>query len=171
MAILAFMGAEKVEGLLGARHTVSRVRRYSFATIAALALLTALTIAVPQRAEATQRAATISANELAHKLVDEPWTVRVLDVRPNRTDRIPGAQSVSADSLAGLVDDGRTIVIVGDARPLPEKARVLAGGMAAWKADPFVKAMTSGAPPPPPPPSVPAGVITKPKKKGGGCST
>jgi hypothetical protein len=59
-------------------------------------------------------------------------------------------------------------LIVGNAKQLPAGARVLAGGMAAWNADPLVRAMTTGAPPPPPP--VATGVIAKPKKKGGGCS-
>ena len=171
MAILAFIGAEKVESMVsGARDPRTAQRRYAFAAVATLAFAAILTIAIPQRAEATPRAATISANELAHKIVDEPWSVRVLDVRVQPKDRISGAQNVTAASLTDVTDDGRTIVIVGDAKRLPPNARLLAGGMAAWNGDPFVKAMTSGAPPPPPPPAA-TGVIAKPNKKGGGCSS
>ena len=170
MAILAFIGAEKVESLLGGAQPVRRMRRYAFATVAALAVAAVVTIAIPRRAEATPRATTITASELAQKLVDEPWSVRLIDLRANPKDTIPGAQNVAAESLASIVDDGRTIVIVGEAARLPRNARVLAGGMAAWNADPLVRAMTSGAPAPPRA-AAPAGVIARPKKKGGGCSS
>jgi len=116
--------------------------------------------------------ATISASELAHRVVDEPWSVRVVDLRDAASfakERVPGSQNVATSSLANLPDDGRDVVVVGDASHVPANARVLAGGIAAWKSDPLVVAMTSGAPPPPPP--APAtGVIAAPKKKGGGCS-
>ena len=135
-----------------------------------LAALAGLTMTITAPLEAKQRTATITANDLAHRLVDEPWSVRVLDIREAPKDRIPGAQNVMAASLNDIVDDGRAIVIVGDTKRLPPNARLLAGGMAAWNSDPFVKAMTSGAPPPPPPAAA-MGVIAKPKKKGGGCSS
>lgn len=175
MAVLAFIGAEKVESMTGGQRTAKRVRRYAFATIASLASVALVTIAIPAApAEAGQPRATISAAELARLVVDAPWSLRVIDVRDPAAfakDRVPGSQNVSAASLLDVTDDGRQIVIVGEAKRLPPAARALAGGIAAWNAEPLVVAMTSGAPPPPPPAPVAGGVIAKPKKKGGGCSS
>ena len=174
-AVLAFIGAEKVESMVGGQRTAKRVRRYAFATVTSLAVVALVTIAVPAtRAAASAPPATISAAELARIVVDAPWTVRILDVRDSAAfvkDRIPGSQNVSVSSLPDVTNDGRAIVIVGDVKRLPRDARSLAGGIAAWKSDPLAQAMTSGAPPPPPPAPVAGGVIAKPKKKGGGCST
>lgn len=135
-AILAFIGAEKVESLMGGARTATRVRRYAFATVSALAVLALVTLALPATpAVAGERTKPIAAADLARIAVEEPWRVQMLD--------------------------GRAIVD-GAERPI-------AGGMSAWKADPLVRAMTSGAPPPPAAP-VARGVVAKPKKKGGGCS-
>lgn len=176
MAVLAFIGAEKVESLMGGQRTAKRVRRYAFATVSALAVVALVTIAIPAApaVAAIQRPATISASELAHAIVDEPWNLRIIDVRDASAfakDRVPGSQNIAAASLGDLTNDGRGIVIVGDVKRLPANARLLAGGIEAWKANAFVKAMTSGAPPPPPPAPAAGGVIARPKKKGGGCSS
>ncbi|HYU26048.1 MAG TPA: rhodanese-like domain-containing protein, partial [Thermoanaerobaculia bacterium] len=114
-----------------------------------------------------------NASELARTIVDAPWSVRIVDVRDAAAfakERVPGSQNIPIAALADLPGDGRAVVVVGDAPRLPPNARLLAGGIAAWSADPFVKAMTSGAPPPPPPAPATGGGIAKPKKKGGGCS-
>jgi len=174
MAILAFIGAEKVESLMGGTRTVRRTRRFAFAAVSALAVIALITIAIPATtATATPAVSTISAHELAQTIVNEPWSVRVIDARDAASfakDRVPGSQNVAAASLADLQSDGRPIVIVGDAKRIAIDARVLAGGMAAWNADPLVKALTTGAPPPSPPVAAGA-VIAKPRKKGGGCSS
>ena len=177
MAMLAFVGAEKVEAMVsGARRpsaTILKTRRYAFATVATLALAAILTITIAAPVAAKQRTPTITANELAHAVVDQPWTLRILDVRDAAAfakDRVPGSQNIPTAALNDVTNDGRAIVVVGDAKTLPPNARLLAGGIGAWTADPFVKAMTSGAPPPPPPVAT-GGVIAKPKKKGGGCSS
>lgn len=172
MAILAFIGAEKVESMIGGARTARRVRRYAFASVSMLAVLALVTIVIPATpATAGQPQPTISAAELARIVVDAPWTIRIIDVRDAAAyakDRIPGSQNIRAESLADLPNDGRAVVILGDVKHLPANARLLAGGITAWNADPLVKAMTSGAPPPPPPPTA-GGMIAKPKKKGGGC--
>jgi uncharacterized membrane protein YedE/YeeE/rhodanese-related sulfurtransferase len=174
IALLAFLGAEKVESIMS--HDPDRRaprRRLAFATMAVMAAVALATIAIPEPASARQSPSTIRAGDLAKMLVDAPWSVRVLDVRDAKAfaaSRIAGAQNIDPASLRDVTGDGRTLVIVGSADNIPARALVLAGGMAAWNADPFVQAMTSGAPPPPPPP-VATGVITKPKKKGGGCSS
>jgi cytochrome bd-type quinol oxidase subunit 2 len=174
MAILAFIGAEKVEALMGGARTATRVRRYAFATVGTMAVVAIVTIAIPAApAAASQRPATITAAELARLVVDAPWSVRIVDVRDAAAfakERVPGSQNVAAAALSDLPSDGRDVVVIGEARRLPPNARLLAGGIAAWSADPFVKAMTSGAPPPPPPAPAAGGAIAKPKKKGGGCS-
>lgn len=176
MAILAFIGAEKVEALVSGTKTPApkpRVRRYAFATVTTLAVIALVTIAVPTTpVMAKQPQPTISAAELARMVVDAPWTVRIVDVRDAAAfakSRVPGSVNAAPVSLADLPDDGRAVVIVGDAKKLPPNAKLLAGGIAAWNADPLVKAMTTGAPPPPPPPAA-GGGFAKPKKKGGGCS-
>lgn len=174
MAILAFIGAEKVELMMGGRRTAPRVRRYAFATIGVMAVLALGTMAIPAPAAAASEAATtISAGELARLVVDAPWSVHIIDVREASVyakDRVPGSENLGSGSLRDLPDDGRSVVIVGEARPLPPNARLLAGGLTAWKADPLVQAMTTGAPPPPPPAPTAGGAIARPKKKGGGCS-
>lgn len=174
MAVLAFVGAEKVEAWMGGTRTAPRVRRFAFATVGALAIVALVTLALPPTtASASQPAMTISAADLARVVVDEPWSVRIVDVRDAAAfakERVPGSQNLAAASLGELPDDGRPLVIVGEAKRLPPNARRLAGGISAWSADPLVKALTSGAPPPPPPAPAAGGVIAKPKKKGGGCS-
>lgn len=174
MAILAFIGAEKVESLMGGTRTETRVRRYAFATVSALAVVALVTIAIPATpASATQSPALIRASDLARIVIDAPWTVRIIDVRDARAfmkDRVPGSENLPAASISDLPNDGRAVVVVGNATRLPSNARLLAGGMTAWNADPLVKALTSGAPPPPPP-AASGAVIAKPKKKGGGCSS
>ncbi|MEO8034113.1 MAG: YeeE/YedE thiosulfate transporter family protein [Acidobacteriota bacterium] len=182
-AVLAFVGAEKVEAWLGGERTAKKTRRFALATVMLLAVTALVTIAVPATpAQASVPTPAITAAELARVFVDAPWSVRVLDTRDAASFgrmRVPGSQNVTAASLADVPDDGRTIVVVlpneaaqgkGGAMNLPAHARVLAGGIAAWHADPLVVAMTSGAPPPPPPPAA-GGAIAKPRKKGGGCSS
>jgi hypothetical protein len=177
-AIAAFFGADKLERILNksgapSRSAGSRARRYSFATVVTLAMITVATLAIPVSAPAeSTRPNTITAAEVSRALVDHPWTLRVVDVRDAASfakDRVPHSENVAAANVADIPDDGRTLVVIGDVQRVPAHARVLAGGFEAWAADPLAKAMTSGAPPPPPPPPA-AGVIAKPKKKGGGCS-
>jgi uncharacterized membrane protein YedE/YeeE len=135
-AVLAFVGAEKVESLMGGPRTAARVRRYAFATVGVLAVTSVITLSIPApEAAAGERARAIRPAELAQIVVEEPWRVRI---------------------------DGNSVAI-------DDQPRALAGGMAAYRADPLVKALTSGAPPPPPRAATGA-VIAKPKKKGGGCS-
>ncbi len=179
MAVLAFIGAEKVEAMLGGSKTALMTRRIVFASLLAVALVAAAP-RVRERSESrggAARAETITASQLAKIVVDEPWSVRVIDVRDAAAfakERIPGAINLPASSLAELTADSRRIVVVAEGSerlPAVESAAplVLAGGMAAWNADPLVKALTTGAPPPPPAAAA-GGVIARPKKKGGGCS-
>ncbi len=175
MAVLAFVGAEKVESLMGGARTAVAPRRVVFASLMVVALVSAtprLREKPVSRGDA-EHAEKITASQLAKIVVNEPWSVRVIDTRDAAAfakERIPGAINVAATQLADLTSDGRPIVIVGERAHLPMSVRQLAGGMPAWNADPLVKALTTGAPPPPPPAAAAGGVIARPKKKGGGCS-
>lgn len=176
VALAAFVGAEKLERIFGGALAVAerrpvRQRRFAFATIGIASVVAVALIAVPMSAPAAApQAATITAAELAKRLVAEPWRVRVVDLRENAKDRIAGSEIVKPDAVAEIPDDGRTVVIVGTAARVPPHARLLAGGFDAWSRDPLARAMSSGAPPPPPPTPAAGGGFAKPKKKGGGCS-
>ncbi len=171
MALLAFIGAEKVEKWMNGPAGEPVLRRRAFATIVATAAVAIIAIAVPIRTTAaTQSVSTITASELSRRIVNEPWTVRIVDTRQKANERIPGTEIVDAKAVADLPNDGRTLVIVGDARRFPKHARVLAGGIASWTSDPLARALATGAPPPPPPTPAAGGTFAKPKKKGGGCS-
>lgn len=175
VAVLAFVGAEKVEAWVRGEVKPERParRRFAFATLALLALAAVMTLAVPRPVAATVQTPSIAASELARLVVDEPWRVRIFDVREPRAfaaARIPGSENVAPSALADVVDDGRTIVVVGEAKAAPAGAVLLAGGIDAWNREPLAQALMRGTPPPPPPPAV-RGVIAKPKKKGGGCSS
>jgi sulfur transporter len=169
MAILAFIGAEKVEKWIAG--AVPQPKRLAFATLATTAAIALIAIALPVRAPAaTQPVKSITAAELSRRIVDAPWTVRIIDTRQNAKDHIPGSEIVDPNTVADVPDDGRTLVVVGDAKRLPKHARVLAGGISSWTNDPLARAMATGAPPPPPPTPAAGGSFAKPKKKGGGCS-
>ncbi len=171
MAMLAFVGAEKVEKLISGAADRSGARKFAFRTVAATALIALLAIALPVRTTAAPQAAkSITAAELSRRIVNEPWTVRIVDTRQKASERVPGTEIVDANTIADLPNDGRTLVIIGDAKRLPKHARVLAGGVGAWASDPLARALASGAPPPPAPTPAAGGTFAKPKKKGGGCS-
>lgn len=173
IALLAFIGAEKVEALMGKEHGTGRLRRLAFATVTSMVAFALVTMMIPApTASAGQPAATIAPSALARVVAEEPWSVRIVDVRDAKAfanERIPGSENLTPDALRDVVPDGRPLVVVGSAPAMPAGARVLAGGIDAWHAEPLVRAMTTGAPPPPPPAKA-TGVIQKPKKKGGGCS-
>ena len=157
MAILAFIGAEKVERLVNG--IAPAPKKFAFATIATTAAIALIAIAIPAKAPAAAPVRTIAAAEVSKLLVEKPWAVRIVDTR-----------SVDANTIADLPDDGRTLVVIGDAKKLPKHARVLAGGINAWTNDPLRRAMATGAPPPPPPTPASGGTFARPKKKGGCCS-
>lgn len=168
MAILAFIGAEKIEKWIAGAEPAPK--KFAFATIGSVAAIAVIAIAIPVRAPAAARVKTITAADLSRRLVDEPWTVRILDTRAQAKDRIPHAEVVDANAIGDVPDDGRLLVVIGGAKRLPKQAHRLAGGINAWTNDPLARAMATGAPPPPPPTPAAGGTFAKPKKKGGGCS-
>jgi sulfur transporter len=156
MALGMFLGADVIERLVARRRSVaappsgSAPRRFAFALMAVLAAVTLATLALPPRTGATAAPSwgTLTQAELARRVIEAPWTVRVLDLRPESqcaARRIPGAECVP-EALLGrlnLKDDSgaRDLVLVGadDLGALPTAAgaypgRVyrLDGGFGRW---------------------------------------
>ncbi len=128
MGILAFIGAEKVESMLGGARTARGARRFAFATMAILSAATLVTMAIPSGAAAASAAGvrTVSAAELARIVIDQPCSVRIVDVREPAAfakSRIPASQNIDAASLVDLPDDSPAIVVIGDASRLPPNGR------------------------------------------------
>ncbi|MCL4235830.1 MAG: YeeE/YedE family protein [Deltaproteobacteria bacterium] len=154
-AVAMFVGAEKVEHIVGAKKSATPgekpgpVRRFAFGTIGALAATAVIVMVVPATLGATATSiGTIDAETLAHRVVESPWTIRVIDLRAAETcaaSHVPGAECVGPNGLAdlGLADDAgaRELVLVGDAEMSPPqnvaysgRVAMLAGGFGAWHA-------------------------------------
>jgi len=154
MAVGCFVGAEKLErifGKEGAPASPAAPKRLVFAGFAAVALAGLATLALPAPTSAVLPAPEhIGVEALAARVLDEPWNVRVLDLRPAdacAAARVPGAECAPPEALKELyladVAAERDVVVVGagDLADLPPeirayRGRVLAleGGFEAWKA-------------------------------------
>ncbi|MFT3915513.1 MAG: YeeE/YedE thiosulfate transporter family protein [Anaeromyxobacteraceae bacterium] len=151
MAVACFVGAEKLEAIFskGAASSPSGPRRLVFAGFGAVALAGVATLALPSATAAVAAPARIDPEALAHRVVEAPWNVRVLDLRAAEAcgqARVPGAECAPAASLAeldlGFAPASRDLVLVadGDLAEVPAAARayrgrvlVLEGGWEAWK--------------------------------------
>ncbi len=157
IAIAAFVGAEKLEKLFGAKVDsaagamgAGRHGRAVFAGFAAAALAGVAALALPVRSDArTRDAIPIPALALAHRVLEEPWTVRVIDLRPREqcaARRIPGSECVPAEKLADLrlawSSTARDVVFVGAAESgalpaaaaaFPGRLYSLEGGFRSWE--------------------------------------
>jgi hypothetical protein len=158
MAVGCFVGAEKLERVLAARASADarstpagRAGRLVFAGFAAIALVSLAGLALPAGTQARERAfAAISPEELARRVLDEPWRVRVLDLRTTvecAERRVPGAECVPEADLPRLGLEGasaeRDLVLVGAAdlaapppaaAGFPGRLLLLAGGWKGWEA-------------------------------------
>jgi uncharacterized membrane protein YedE/YeeE len=155
VAVAAFVGAEKVEKAFGGEGrpaSPERPRRAVFATLAGLGAAGVVTLALPRGTPAAPPPPpdAITAADLARRVLDEPWKVRVLDVRPLEAcakARVPGSECTPAGTLEKLyladVSPARDLVVVaaGDLAELPTEVRayrgrtlVLAGGFEGWRA-------------------------------------
>ena len=168
MAIGAFLGAQKISDLvrrkdaLPAEASSPSTRRLVFAGFVAFALVGLATVAVPTGTSASQKPVeSLTPVELAGRVLDQPWKVRVVDVRPMAecaASRVPGSECVPVADLGklGLADanGARELILVGgpglDALPpaaaaYPGRVAMLAGGFPAWVAF----ALTAPEPPAP----------------------
>ncbi len=167
MAVGCFLGAERIERLLAARgHPAAlptpagRPGRLVLAGFAAVALVALAGLALPAGTRASAREpARISALDLARRVFDEPWRLRVLDLRDRAAcaaKRIPGSECVPAADLptlalaeaaAGpdlvLVAEGDLAEVPPPASGYPGRVRILAGGWGAWED------LSRATPPPP----------------------
>jgi hypothetical protein len=154
MAIGAFLGGERIERIVN-RVAASAAparspRRLVFVGMASFALVGLGLGLVPSGTAATPAAAqAVSPLDLARRVLDEPWKVRVVDLRPVDAcaqQRVPGAECVPADKLGklGLADanGARDLVLVGAAdldqvpgaaAGYPGRVLVLRGGFPAWR--------------------------------------
>ena len=160
-AMLMFVGAEKVEQIFSRRALErspaaavapetarSHGRAFGvFGAASALALGAMFFVPVSSGAE-PERAHTVDVGSLARQVLEEPWTVRVIDIRSREEcaeRRIPSSECVPADELASLgleySPGSRDLVLVGaaDLVHVPEAALaypgrtiVLEGGFDAW---------------------------------------
>jgi hypothetical protein len=167
MAIGAFLFGESVERRIvkpegPAPAAAVRARRAVLAGLGAFAVVGLAVAALPTGSSATPaRPAAVSALELARRVLDEPWKVRVVDVRDAAAcaaRRVPGAECVPAKDLDKLglsfANGARDLVLVGEgdlaavpppAAAYPGRVLVLAGGWKGWEAF----ALTPPAPPAP----------------------
>jgi len=158
MAVGCFLGAEKLEKVLAGRSDpaaqatpAGRPGRLVFAGFGAVVLVGFAGLAVPSGSQAgTREVASIGQVDLARRVFDEPWKLRVIDVRSLEAcaaKRIPGSECVPAARLGtlGLADTepSRDIVLVAaedlseipaPAAAYPGRVYALQGGWKGWEA-------------------------------------
>ncbi len=158
MAVGCFVGAEKLERVLAGRADRSAVAtpagrpgRLVFAGLAGAATLGLVGLALPVGTQAGPRALQgITPIALARRVFDEPWKVRIVDLRPIEAcsaKRIPGAECAPAEKLGALrlgdESAARDLVLVAGeplagippaAAAYPGRVLALEGGWAAWEA-------------------------------------
>jgi uncharacterized membrane protein YedE/YeeE len=166
VAILAFLGAEAVERIARTRWKLGGAgaaqdepvssgrdpgRRAALATlaVAAVAGLAVTPVWPAPAASSIRHPDGIDAGVLAHRVVETPWSIRVLDLRGEQAwtkARIPGSEPVDTGALDRLglrfVEPGVDLVVVDSrtVRTLPAeiaayRGRVLSlrGGFPAWE--------------------------------------
>ncbi len=158
MAVGCFLAVEKIERLLASRADPlatatpgGRPRRFVLAGLATAGVVGLAALALPTGTQARPRdPATVTALELARRVFDAPWTVRVVDLRPVAdcaARRVPGAECVPAADLPKLglayASRARDLVLVAEgdlaavppaAAAFPGRVQALSGGWRAWEA-------------------------------------
>ncbi|GEJ56034.1 YeeE/YedE thiosulfate transporter family protein [Anaeromyxobacter diazotrophicus] len=167
VAIGGFVAAEKLEARqAGARSAVpagGAPGRFVLLGMSACAVLGLAAAALPTAtaAAAAREPARIAPEELARRVLERPWTARVLELASPSAcagRRVPGAECVPAGELGALrlgeasgaqdlilVPDGELGAVPAGAAAYPGRVLVLAGGRKAWEA----YALTPPAPPAP----------------------
>jgi len=171
MAAACFVFADRIERLLSDRADPlaqgtpgGRSRRVVLAGFAAVGLGSLAALLLPSGSEARAVETTrLSPAELAERVFDAPWTIRIVDVRSLAdctARRVPGAECVPEEDLQKLrlseAEPARQLVIVGTEEGIPKEAEayrgtlaVLRGGFGAWEGYAFTppKPPAPGAPP------------------------
>lgn len=150
LAVGCFIGAEWIERKLNKKLPVEvpgPQRRYAWAGLGIAAAAGLITLIIPVGSTAATNAPVpLAAEELARRVLDEPWTVRVVDLRHQDScarSRVPGSECISTEALKALglsdLPPTRDLVLIGD-ESLPKEALayhgriyVLTGGFAAWE--------------------------------------
>jgi hypothetical protein len=168
VALGAFLGAEKLEAVFGGEGrppSPARPRRAVFATLGSLGAVGVVLLAFPRGTPAALASPErIDSEGLAHRVVDAPWNVRILDLRTLEAcaaARVPGAECTPAEGLKdldlGYASPSRDLVLVaeGDLAEVPAGARAyrgrvlaLAGGFEAWRRWALERPDPAGEPPP-----------------------
>jgi hypothetical protein len=164
MAVACFLGAERVERVMTRRVKVAATvvdeqlrsapapRRFAFGVYAAVAVVALGTLLFPigRTAKAgPARLERIAPSPLTHRVLEQPWTLRILDLREAEAcaaATIPGAECVSVGKLGELDLASSTgmrdlVVVTADGQGelpaalglYPGRVQVLDGGFAAWK--------------------------------------
>ncbi len=164
MAIGAFVGAEKVEKIMTQRIAVaasvvdeerrsaSAPRRLAFGLygVAGLLAVGALFLPVGQSEAARPvEPVRISPSELARRIIDMPWQLKIVDLRAREAcakERVPGAECVPRETLGNLglqySPGTRALVLMDESGPssVPVEAMgykgdilLLEGGFGAWR--------------------------------------
>jgi hypothetical protein len=111
MALAMFVGAEKVEKIFQKKRGIEpdqkNSRTYAFATVIGLVLLASgtLVLSEPEASTAPKEAGVIGQEQIAKRLLDEPWTMRILDLRDKEVcakSRIPGSECTPQETIKDL---------------------------------------------------------------------
>jgi rhodanese-related sulfurtransferase len=163
MAVGCFIGAEKVEAIFSKRRAAQRdsevqlrdahpfARRLAFATFGFVTVLVVATLLapVPTTDASIEQPQLMGPSELAHRVLEEPWNIRIIDVRAHEAcakERVPGSECVPAEDVGNLgleyVPGHKDLIVVtaesGRAVPpatlgYPGRVFVLENGFAAWR--------------------------------------
>lgn len=170
VALSMFLGAEKVEAIfkrkrgeeIAVSSVTKRARVFAFGTIGGLAAIAVVTMALPREPSAAVKrtAASMSQEELARRILDKPWSVRILDLRDRKKcekARIPGSECTPMEMVdklglayaAGARDlvlvATKTAVPVPSALAYPGRVYLLGGGFDGWKKFALTKPETPSA--------------------------
>lgn len=158
MAIGCFFLVDRVEKIFAEKRigpvaeTTSRMpRRFAFAVYSTAAVVALIGMSLPaSQSKADQKKAiAISAETLARRSLDAPWTIRIIDIRSRDAcakSRVPGSECVPKKDLSKLglkySPTQQDLVLVGIRQikkipaavsEYPGKVLVLNGGFDAWR--------------------------------------
>lgn len=163
MAVGCFIGAEKVEAIFTKKRAALQgsddeprathpfARRLAFATFGFVTVLVVATLVapVPTTDASIQQPLLIGPSELAHRVLEEPWNIRIVDARAHEAcakERVPGSECVPAEDVGNLgleyVPGHKDLIVVtadsSQAVPpatlgYPGRIFVLENGFEAWK--------------------------------------